>query len=119
MYKTKDTKPKELKAIEILNQGEILERTKRKLDPVQAFEVIKNESKGFSTSNVKAQEADELLHRLLNRDAKSTSGTSPKNKATVKKELSVAEIQIQERERARALELLELELELELNAKSA
>ncbi|TPN87152.1 hypothetical protein [Aquimarina algicola] len=119
MYKIKDTKRKELKAVEILHQEEILERTKRKLDPVQAFEIIKNESNGFSTSNVKAQEADELLHLLLNRDAKSASGTSSKKKKTSKKELSATEIQIQARARARALELLELELELELNTKSA
>ena len=119
MYKIKDIKPKELKAIEILNQGEILERTKRKLDPVQAFEVIKNESNGFSTANAKAKEADELLHRLLNREVVKPSETSSNDKTAMKKNLSAAEIQIQARARARAIELLELELELELNTKSA
>ncbi|WP_027395063.1 hypothetical protein [Aquimarina latercula] len=119
MYKTKDTKVKELKTVEIQNQEEILVRTKKKLDPLQAFEVIKNQSNGFSKADVKAQEADELLHRLLNRDAKSTSGDTSNKKSTTKKELSVEEIRIQERERARAIELLEVEIELELNAKSA
>lgn len=119
MYKTKDTKQKDLKSIEILHQEEILTRTKKKLDPVQIFEIIKNESKGFRKADAETQEADELLYRLLNRDVKSASETTAKKKATVKKELSVEEIQIQERERARAIALLEVEIELELNAKSA
>lgn len=119
MYKIKDTKQKELKAVEILHQEEILERTKKKLDPVQAFAIIKKESDGFSKSSVKAQEADELLHRLLNRDTKGASATTSSKKESSKKELSVEEIQIQAKARARALELLELELELELNTKSA
>ncbi|WP_062062769.1 hypothetical protein [Aquimarina longa] len=119
MYKTKDTKVKYLKSVEIQHQEEILARTKRKLDPVQAFEVIKNESKGFSKADVKAQEADELLYQLLNRDVKGISRTTSKKRGTIKKELSVEEIQIQARARARTIELLELELELELNIKSA
>ncbi|WP_025663314.1 hypothetical protein [Aquimarina megaterium] len=119
MYKTKDTKVKDLKAVEIQNQEEILTRTKRKLDPVQAFEVIKNESKGFSIANVKVQEADELLYMLLNRDSKSASKTPSKENAESKKELSVEEIQIRERERARKIKILKIKLNLGLNTKSA
>lgn len=117
MYKTKDVKVKDLKAVVILNQEEIQARTKRKLDPIQAFEVIKNESKSFSKADLKAQEADELLYQLLNRDTLGATEIASKKKVAAKKELSVAEIQIQARARARTLELLELELEL--NTKSA
>ena len=116
MYKIADTTQKDLKAIEIIHQDEILARTKKKLDPVQAYEIIKQESKGFSQANAKAQEADELLHQLLTRDPTSVTA---KKAAKEKKELSVEEIQIQARARARALELLELELELALNTKTA
>lgn len=119
MYKIKDTNVKELKAIEIQNQEEILARTKRKLDPVEAFEVIKKESDDFSKSSVKAQEADELLYRLLNRDVKGALTPTSSKKESSKKELSVEEIQIQERERARKLTILKIKLNLGLDTKSA
>lgn len=119
MYKTKEIKPKELKAVEILNQKEILARTKKKLDPVQAFEVIKKESKGFSIANVKAQEADELLYMLLNRDTKNASKKTSKKKTISKKDPSIEEIQIRERERARKIKILKIKLNLGLNTKSA
>ena len=118
MYKTKDTTVKELKAIEILHQDEILARTKRKLDPVQAFEIIKKESGNFNTPNVKAQEADKLLHQLLNRTSKDVQVTK-KKKANLKTELSEEEIQIRERERARKIKILKIKLNLGLNTKSA
>ncbi len=113
MYKIKDIKPAALKAVTILHQQEILERTKSKLDPVQAFKIIKEESDGFSKSNVKAQEGDELLYELVHRDTKATSA-APKKKSSEKEA-----IQIQAKARARALELLELELKLTSNKKSA
>ena len=99
MYKTKDITPQELKALAIKNQDEILELTGSKLDPVKAWEVIKNNSQNFTKADLKAQEADSLLYQILHPGKKSKKES--KSKET---------ILIQEKERARALALLELEL---------
>lgn len=98
MYKTKDTRKEDFKAIAIKNQDEILELTGSKLDPVKAWEVIKSNSENFTKVDEKAQEADKLLYQLLNPGTK-------ENKAPVSKQM----LRLRERERARALELLELE----------
>ena len=122
MYKTKDTLLNDLKGIDIRNQEIIIEKTGRKLDPVQAYEVIKEASANFSKADPKVAEADALLYQLLHRDkqAQDTSQTQPKpSEKKKKKAVTVEEIQIQERERARKLKLLKLKLNLGLHTKSA
>ena len=118
MYKTKDTTKKELKGVEILNQDLIVEQTGSKLNLERAHDIIKNASSNFSKAEVKAQEADTLLHQLLNREVKaSSSGVKTKTTKTLSKEA----IRIRQKQQEGELILLELELELELesNKKSA
>lgn len=100
MYKTKNSTPKELKALKVINQDEIEDLTGSKLDPVKAWEVIKDVSDNFKKSDAKAQEADQLLFEMLNPEMKKAKKTEG-NKETIR---------LQEKERARALDLLELEL---------
>lgn len=100
MYKTKNTTKDALRALKIKNQDEIEDLTGSKLDPVKAWEVIKSTSEDFNKSDVKAQEADALLYKMLHPEVKKEK----RNDAN--KEI----IRLQEKERARALELLELEL---------
>jgi hypothetical protein len=100
MYKTKNVTPKELKSLKVVNQDEIEDLTGSKLDPIQAWEVIKDVSDNFKKSDAKAQEADELLFEMLNPEMKKAKKTEG-NKETIR---------LQEKERARALDLLELEL---------
>lgn len=122
MYKTKDTSVNDLKGIVIRNQDIIIEKTGRKLDPVQAYEIIKEASSNFSKADPKVVEADALLHQLLQRDkqAQHSPQTPPKRSEEQKKKaVTVEEIQIQERERARKLKLLKLKLTLDLTTKSA
>ncbi len=114
MYKTKNIDAKELKAVEIQNQDQIIESTGSALNLVKAHEIIKRTSSNFSKSEVKAQEADRLLYQLLNRDVK----TDVKNQETSKtKQLSKEALRIRQKQQASELALLELELELELEAK--
>jgi hypothetical protein len=100
MYKTKNSTTKELKALKVINQDEIEDLTGSKLDPVKAWEVIKDVSDNFKKSDAKAQEADQLLFEMLNPEMKKAKKTDG-NKETIR---------LQEKERARALDLLELEL---------
>ena len=100
MYKTKNTTKDALKALKIKNQDEIEDLTGSKLDPVKAWEVIKSTSEDFNKSDVKAQEADALLYKMLHPETKENKSDQSD------KEI----IRLQEKERARALELLELEL---------
>lgn len=100
MYKTKNTTKDALKALKIKNQDEILDLTGSKLDPVKAWEVIKSISEDFNKSDVKAQEADALLYKMLHPEMQKKKDDNDD------KEI----IRLQEKERARALELLELEL---------
>ncbi|WP_197709258.1 hypothetical protein [Nonlabens agnitus] len=74
MYKTKDISKAELKALAIKNQDEIVALTGSELDPVKAWEVIKQASDNFTKSDLKAQEADELLFEMLYPDEKSNTG---------------------------------------------
>lgn len=74
MYKTKDFSKAELKALAIKNQDEIVALTGSELDPVQAWEVIKQASDNFTKSDLKAQEADALLFEMLYPDEKSNTG---------------------------------------------
>lgn len=100
MYKTKDSTPKQLQSIKITNQDEIVALTGSKLNPLKAWEVIKEASENFTKTDAKAQEADALLFEMLHPNLKR------KTDATTEDET----IRIQEKERARALALLELEL---------
>tara|TARA_R110000796_G_scaffold210709_10_gene326913 strand:+ start:150 stop:464 length:315 start_codon:yes stop_codon:yes gene_type:complete len=100
MYKTKNTTKDALKALKIKNQDEIVDLTGSKLDPVKAWEVIKSTSEDFNKSDVKAQEADALLYKMLHPEMQKRKDNNDD------KEI----IRLQEKERARALELLELEL---------
>ena len=100
MYKTKDITTKELKALQVINQVEIEDLTGSKLNPVKAWEVIKDASDNFKSKDAKAMEADQLLYEMLN----------PEMKKSKKPEGTKEIIRLQEKERARALELLELEL---------
>ena len=74
MYRTKDISKAELKALAIKNQDEIVALTGSQLDPVKAWEVIKQASDNFTNSDLKAQEADVLLYEMLHPDEKSSSG---------------------------------------------
>ncbi len=67
MYKTKDLTQKDLDSIQIKNQAEIVEYIGSELDPKEAFELIKKESKDFTVANAKAEEADALLDALVTR----------------------------------------------------
>lgn len=100
MYKTKNTTKDALKALKIKNQDEIVDLTGSKLDPVKAWEVIKSTSEDFNKSDVKAQEADALLFKMLH----------PEIQKEKRNDTDKEIIRLQEKERARALELLELEL---------
>jgi hypothetical protein len=100
MYKTKDITAKELKALQVINQEEIEDLTGSKLNPVKAWEVIKDASDNFKNKDEKAMEADELLFEMLNPEIKKEKKTKGNNEI----------IRLQEKERARALDLLELEL---------
>ena len=100
MYKTKDITKQQLKKLEIKNQDEIVELTGSKLNPLVAWEVIKKTSNNFSTSDLKAEEADALLFKMLDAKSKKTKTTSKEEQI----------LRLKERERTRALELLELEL---------
>lgn len=102
MYKTKDVTKKQLEAVKIANQDEIKSLTGSKLNPVKAWQVIKDASDGFKTKDAKAQEADALLFQILYPDSKRKPKTETSNET----------LRIQEQERARALALLELELQI-------
>ena len=100
MYKTKEINKAALKALHIKNQEQIVELTGSKLDPVQAWEVIKEASGNFTKTDAKAQEADALLFEMLHPNVKRKADATTEDES----------IRIQEKERARALALLELEL---------
>lgn len=74
MYRTKDISKAELKTLAIKNQDEIVALTGSELDPVKAWEVIKQASDNFTNSDLKAQEADALLYVMLHPDEKPASG---------------------------------------------
>ncbi len=100
MYKTKNVSQEQLKALEIINQDEIEALTGQKLNPLKAWEVIKDASGNFKNKAIKAQEADALLFKMLYPEGK------PDQHIPDHQEI----IRLKEKERARALELLELEL---------
>lgn len=103
MYSISNVKTEDLSKIEVKNQPKIIQLIGRKLNPVEAFEVIKKDSVGFTKSHKKAEEADRLLADLLKKNGIKISGTP---------NTSTHQIRLKEQERARSLELLELELKL-------
>jgi len=98
MYTTNEIHTKKLSEIKILNQEEIQQLTGSKLDLKKGWKEIKKLSKNFTISDLKAEEADELLFKII----------SPRPKESFKESLEV--MKMKENERARALALLELEL---------
>jgi hypothetical protein len=110
MYKIATINTKDLSKIKISHQDKILELTGSKLDPLHGYEIIKKASKGFTTEDPKARQADELFYELLQRDG-GVKKTASEDKTKV--EDAQYEMQMRERERARRLRLLALELELE------
>lgn len=103
MYQLTKVKPEVLSKVQVKNQDKIMELTGSKLEPVKAFEIIKNETKDFKESNEKAKQADQLFIELLKLNGISVNGAAGSDSG---------KIRLRERERSRALELLELELEL-------
>ena len=103
MYQIAIVKTQDLSKATVQNQDKIMEMTGRKLDPEKAFQVIKNETKGFTVDSEKAKKADRLFADFLKKNGIEMNGTP--NKSNTK-------IRLQEQERSRALDLLELELKL-------
>ncbi len=78
MYKTKDLTREDLSRIHIKNQAEIVRYIGSELNPIEAFELIKKESKGFTKASAKAEEADKLLYAIYKGEAiPEASPTSP------------------------------------------
>jgi hypothetical protein len=103
MYQIAKVKTEDLSKVTVKNQDKIMELTGRKLDPSKAFQVIKNETKGFTVDSEKAKKADRLFADFLKKNGIEINETDHK---------SNTKIRLQEQERARALDLLELELKL-------
>lgn len=103
MYQLTKVKPQELTKVKVQNQDKIVELTGRRLEPTKAYEVIKNETKGFTVDSDKAKQADKLFTELLKKNGIQVNGTAtePDNR-----------LRLQAQAKAKALELLELELEL-------
>lgn len=104
MYKTKDISVKELEKIEVKNQQEIQSLTGSKLDLKTVWEVIKKDSKDFTQEDLKAIEADELLHGIVSFPQKG-----------IKKKDSLLQERYREKERAKAMDIALKILELELS----
>ena len=103
MYQLKKIKPETLEKVRVENQEKIKALTGSELQPKRAFEVIRNETKGFTQDNEKAKEADRLFMELLQRNGLTDGTPSPDEKERIRIEAAA---------RARALALIELELEL-------
>ena len=108
MYKTSKVNPEDLGKIKVKNQSKIKEITGTELVPTRAWEIIKKESKDFTTDSPKAKQADELFAELMkvnglvvNRESVSQSKDDGKER-----------IRIRERERARAIEIMKLKLQI-------
>ena len=65
MYRTQNITTGQLGQIAIYNQDQIVDLTGSKLNLAKVHEVIRTESKDFTKSSVKAQQADDLLADLL------------------------------------------------------
>lgn len=103
MYQLTNVKPQDLTKVQVKNQDKIVELTGRKLEPAKAFEVIKNETKGFTVDIEKAKQADKLFTELLKKNGIQVNGAATE---------SDSRLRLQAQAKAKALELLELELEL-------
>lgn len=104
MYSIKNLKPNDLAKIEVKNQAQIIELIGKKLDPKEAFNVIKKDSMDFTQSNQKAEQADRLFMQLLALNGVKVKASKTKNPSSA--------LDLQAQARARALVLLELEIEL-------
>lgn len=122
MYQLETTTLEDLKKIKVRNQEEIKKQTEFKLDPVKAYEKIKEETKNFTLDLEKGKEADELFQALLEKNKIKKSPSKPsdtksKGKSEDKSEDKSKEggesYELKARARARGLKLLKLQLELD------
>ena len=104
MYSISNLKQEDLEKIEVKNQAKIIQLMGKKLNPKEAFQVIKKDSMGFTKMDEKAQEADRKFLRLLQLNGIKIKGANLKKTHT--------SLDLQAEARARALALLELEIEL-------
>jgi hypothetical protein len=121
IYQLKAVKSETLTDLKIENQSKIIAKTGEELVPQKAFEIIREESKGFTERNEKAEQGDTLMMKLLEKNGiviqlprppaqpEPEPAPAPTDKAT-------NILALKERERLRMLELLELELSLDLAA---
>lgn len=115
MYKTQKITKKELQAVVIKDQKEILRLMGKQLSPLLVWEIIKEKSQNFSKSVAKALEADSLLHDVLNLKRNQGQGQEnqekPKSQANTKKRKMSLErfYRFRANSRARELELLTAE----------
>lgn len=108
MYSLKNVDPQVLSKVKVPNQEEIVKLTREKLDPKKAYDIIKQDTKGFTVPTEKAMEVDRLFVELLENSGITVPRAEDKSGAVdfvLEEEL--------EQERARALALLELELEMQ------
>ncbi len=109
MYTIQDLKPEDLEKVDIKNQDIIKQYVGSELNVKEAFQIIKETSKGFSVKDTEAEEADRLLMRIV----QGKSEPLPKPIKEKQKKLSKEAIRIRQQQQASELALLELELELE------
>ncbi|WP_299243080.1 hypothetical protein [uncultured Aquimarina sp.] len=69
MYKTKDLTPEDLSKIKIKNQAEIVQFIGSELNLIEAHQLIKKESKGFTEPNANAEKADAYLYAIYKGEA--------------------------------------------------
>jgi len=84
-YKTQQIKPahyQKIKAIEITNQREIVEKTGKAFDPIQALQTIRETSKDYSIEDADAIKADNMLMQWLLNNGFSTNDPAPKPQTT-------------------------------------
>lgn len=103
MYKTSKVNPQDLGKIKVKNQSKIKEITGTELVPTRAWEIIKKESKDFTTDSPKAKQADELFAELMKVNGLVVSKSKDDDKERIR---------IRERERSRAIEIMKLKLQI-------
>jgi hypothetical protein len=128
IYQLKAVKSETLTDLKIENQSKIIAKTGEELVPQKAFEIIREESKGFTERNEKAEQGDTLMMKLLEKNGiviqlprppaqpESEPAQPEPEPAPAPTDKATNILALKERERLRMLELLELELSLDLAA---
>lgn len=83
VYKTQQIKPAsfpQIKGVQITKQQEIIEQTGAAFDPIQALQIIKEASSGYSTPNPDALKADSMYIAFLENNGIKIVDTQPKPK---------------------------------------